>query len=882
MSKNKKTRIAKGLGAGALAVATLASGLSFGAASANAVPSGAAPFYFTADESTASGYPDPYGSLPEMSSRGQIYSINTDSRGGPVLLNTHSSLANAEQSALKMEYRGGKLMFGSTCLVAVPNSTSSAGVYPKPALQSCTDSKYDPGVKFRADGRIIMNAFGRNIPLAYGYRYGGLTYLMLNVSGKATAGGQFAPKNGGVVAAAGGVTRLDRDGAVEVPFGTKATAKYTEARHTVTLTAPAGTSFAAGQSTVAGGWSSNGSTFTREAELGLTNVQVTGRTLTGTFDSSRSSGFSQDKDYQLRWYPKLTVDRDAASGDRNMAFDITGTTNLGATAVNGNTAVVVPEADGIPAPTADVLFGDDVRERARVAGVAQDGATVTVRNAAGDVVGNPQVVDGRFSLPVNSPGAGVHEFTVTQTIDGETSEPITVSGDFGAAVAVTALPAQVTPGDQTISGTGENGRTVTVQVGSETKTAVVANGRWSVVFELRPSNTAAQVSVSQTAQGNTVTTGSTSTTANMPIAARAVTIDEPSSHEYTPMEQTTLSGTATPYATVKIETTRGGLIREVQADKNGNWSFSRAYGPSNVYMLVATQTRVDGTTSRSAEFVMSPVGAFRALTVTSHTDGGTYTPGTNTFRGTATPDAMIKVTNQWDREVATVQASSVSGAWEVEGRLGPTADYTLTFTQTAPNGQKDMVTMDLSSDMPAYEDAVLTSPTNNSTYRPGSVTFTGTGSEGTEIVAKNQWGTLMGSAKVGADGTWEFDRDLGPTADYVITFVATRGSDTNTFTVNVNSPKAAPLVITSHAVGDTYTPNERVTFTGTASPFAEIDVKTKRGGQVATATANDKGEWSFSRAFGPTNVYEMVFTQTDVYGKDQAGAEFTFAPNPAK
>ncbi|KTR11745.1 hypothetical protein [Curtobacterium luteum] len=546
-----------------------------------------------------------------------------------------------------------------------------------------------------------------------------------------------------------------------------------------------------------------------------------------------------------------------------------------------STVTVNPSDGSVPAPTAEVRFGAAVTDRATVTGEAQAGATVTIRDEDGDVVGTPQVVDGRYSQVVNSPGAGVHSFFVTQQVDSTVSEPVEATGDFGAAVAVTALPAQSTPGDVTVAGTGENGRTVTVRAGSQTRTATVANGRWSVELELAPSNTAVQVSVSQTAQGNTVTTGTTSTTPNGAITARPVEIVEPSSHEYTPMAETVLSGTATPYATVKIETIRGTQIREVKADKNGNWSFRRAYGPSNVYTFIATQTRFDGTTSRSAEFIMSPVGAFRALAVTSHTDGGTYTRGENTFRGTATPDAMVRITNQWGRQVASAQAN-VNGAWSATGNLGPTADYTLTFTQTAPNGQQDSVQLALSPELAAYEDAALTSPTNNSTYRPGAVTFTGTGSEGTEIVAKNQWGTMIGAATVGANGQWAFERNLGPTADYQITFTAKRGTDGNTFSVNVNSPEAAPLVITSPNAGDTYTPLEQVTFTGTASPFAEIDVKTKRGTQIATATANDKGEWSFRRAFGPTSVYELVFTQTDVYGDTQPGAEFDYAPNPTK
>lgn len=545
------------------------------------------------------------------------------------------------------------------------------------------------------------------------------------------------------------------------------------------------------------------------------------------------------------------------------------------------TVTVNPGENGLPSPSAKVEFGAKVTDKATIAGTAETGATITVRDANNAVIGTPQVVDGKFSLPITSPGAGQHDFFVTQSAGGETSEPTKVTGDFGTAVAVTALPAQSTPGDVPVSGAGQDGATVTVKLGSQTKTVTVEGGRWSTTLELAPSNTAANISVSQTAQGNTVTTTTATTTPNASIAQAPVTIDQPSSQAYTPMVNTTLSGSATPYAQVKVETKLGGQIRTVTADKAGKWSFDRVYGPSAVYTLIATQTRVDGSTSKSAEFVMNPVGAFRPLALTTHADGR-YVPGENLFSGTATPDATITAKNQWGAVLFTTKASAVSGAWQTKRNLGPSATYEMTITQVAPDGQKDQVSKTLRPVEAAYVPAALTSPTNNSTYRPGNVTFTGTGTTGTQIVAKNQWGNQMGVATVGADGKWSFDRNLGPSADYQITFTAKRGADTNTFTVNVNAPKSAPLVITSPEVGATYEPGKNVTFTGTAIPFATIDVQTKLGTKVATTTADANGQWRFTRAYGPTNVYQLVFTQSDASGAQHPTVEFTFGPNVTK
>ncbi|MEK6312768.1 MAG: Ig-like domain-containing protein, partial [Curtobacterium sp.] len=102
-----------------------------------------------------------------------------------------------------------------------------------------------------------------------------------------------------------------------------------------------------------------------------------------------------------RW----SVEADLASGENT----IVATQRSKGANTTTSTVTVNPGTGSVPAPTAAVEFGDALTDRARVTGTAEVGATVTVRSGAanGPVVGNPQVgADGRFSLPVNSPGAG--------------------------------------------------------------------------------------------------------------------------------------------------------------------------------------------------------------------------------------------------------------------------------------------------------------------------------------------------------------------------------------------------------------------------------------------------------------------------------------------
>ncbi len=106
--------------------------------------------------------------------------------------------------------------------------------------------------------------------------------------------------------------------------------------------------------------------------------------------------------------------------------------------------------------------------------------------------------------------------------------------------------------------------------------------------------------------------------------------------------------------------------------------------------------------------------------------------------------------------------------------------------------------------------------------------------------------------------------------------------------MNLNSPKFAALTLTSHAVGDTYEPLQRVTFSGKASPFATITTYSRGETPLANATAvaDANGDWSYTRSWGSPNgdstTYPLRFVQTDVYGAEQDTLPFTWAPNPTK
>lgn len=489
--------------------------------------------------------------------------------------------------------------------------------------------------------------------------------------------------------------------------------------------------------------------------------------------------------------------------------------------------VINPGQSNVVAPTAEVVFDEDLTKNATVTGTGADGATITVKNGS-QTLGTTTVTDGAWSLPIDPIGPGSHTLTIEQTgVEG--TQTATTVADFGAAVRVTGPAAgTITPGIVDVTGTGAEGAKVTVRAGDQTATGVVENGTFTIPVEIAPSTTAVTLNVSQQAKGNLVTTDD-SVLVN-PTGAQQqtpVAISEPS--VYTPLQNTTVRGTATAYANVRVTNQWGAQVGTAKADVHGKWSFTRQFGPSASYTLTATQTRIDGTTSTSAPFTLDPIGAFRPITV-ANTNPSQYTPGeAYTISGTATPGAVIRATNQWGATVFETRADQSTGAWTHSRLYGPTASYTLTISQKALDGTTDQISGFQLNPALVWEDATLTSPTDGSTYTPGEVTFTGTGTVGAEITARNQWNVVLGTATVGSDKTWSFKRVLGPTATYEITFTAKKGNDTNTFTATLHGPVTRALTLLSPTPGETYTPGQSSTFTGTASSFAKISAVTKYG-----------------------------------------------------
>ncbi|GAA4678791.1 hypothetical protein [Frondihabitans cladoniiphilus] len=369
---------------------------------------------------------------------------------------------------------------------------------------------------------------------------------------------------------------------------------------------------------------------------------------------------------------------------------------------------------------------------------------------------------------------------------------------------------------------------------------------------------------------------------------------------YTP-GQNVLTGTGTAGDTVSAKNvgpngTWAVNMGSAKVDTDGNWSLpSRNWGPANTYYVVVTQTHADGSTD-TASFTSAPDNVtppvITPVAVTSSQKDGTYTPGQNVLTGTGTAGDTVSAKNVGPNGTWAVNMGSAKvdtdGNWSLPSRnWGPANTYYVVVTQTHADGSTDTATFTAAPDnAEANVPVAVTSISDGDAYSPGQNVLKGTGTKGASISAKNvgpngTWAVNMGSAKVDTDGNWSLpSRNWGPSNEYWIKVTQVNPDQTTSEqTVHIIPGIFQALELTSPAVGDKYTAGTAYTFEGKATPGASVTVRSALSTAVYfTVKADDKGEWSKSRQWGPTNTYKLIIEQSSPAGSDKI-ENFVWAPS---
>lgn len=508
------------------------------------------------------------------------------------------------------------------------------------------------------------------------------------------------------------------------------------------------------------------------------------------------------------------------------------------------TGAIVPtvnDADG----TYDVPEGDP--DGVTISGTGETGSDVEV--TIGDVVVTTTVNDdGTWSVNVPTddlPDDGVYETVVDvvapdgttyDDLDGPTididSEPPTVVITEGTQSVGDVVDGDEQASGTVITGTGEAGATVSLEIAGATQTTTVAeDGTWTVTF------TPGEIATGEYETGITIVT--TDPHGNSTTSSDVLEVDTETSVTI----DTGLSGgddiitaaeaaagvaiTGTAEAGASVEVTVEGVTRTTTANGDGTWSVTYEAGslPDGEYDadISVTSTDAVGNTATAtstievdtdAGFVQldeAPIEGDDIINHDERADGvtitGTATAGetVTVTLGTASGTTVADVNGNWSYDFA---ASDIP---EGTGNL----DVTASISDELGNTESDSDTVALDTEVVNYGSETLQTADDvvNTDELAAGFTLAGTVEEGSTVTVRID-GTDY-PASVDDDGNWSLTLDgddLGTASrDVTATITATdpAGNDeviTQDFSIDtdVDTPDFDGVTIRSGEISDIY------------------------------------------------------------------------------
>ena len=450
-------------------------------------------------------------------------------------------------------------------------------------------------------------------------------------------------------------------------------------------------------------------------------------------------------------------------------------------------------------------------------GTADDGTTVTVRDANGNVIGTGVATGGTFSIALSPAQLDATTLTLTATDPAGNASPSTTFDvpdsplDLPTVPVITAINDDADPviGDvkdkttndttPTLTGTADPGSVIAIyQDGSLLPvTTVVAdtNGNWSYTPLLPLTEgphtfavTATNTTTGETSGQSPIATVTVDLTAPTAPAIGAVTDDigpitgPIADGQSTNDNRPTLTGTGTAGDTITVYDD-GDPLGTVVAGPTGTWSYTPPALDDGSHTLTVTATDPAGnesTPSAGITIVVDTVSTTPVITSVTDNAGNAATPvpsgdptndTTPTLTGTAEPNSVVAIFDG-ATQIGTVAADS-TGAWTFtpETALGEgTHDFTVRATDPQGNVSQPSGVWSINIDLTAPQVPTIDTVSDNA---PGGVTgpltagqvtndttptLSGTGQAGTTIHVLNN-GVEIGTTTVDGNGNWTFTPD---------------------------------------------------------------------------------------------------------------------------
>ena len=603
------------------------------------------------------------------------------------------------------------------------------------------------------------------------------------------------------------------------------------------------------------------------------------------------------------------------------------------------TVDTVPPADPVATVEGGVHDGGDTYSPSNtptITGTGDPGDTITVVFPTGEKATTTVDPSGNWSVTPKDPiPEGPVDIIVTeQDPAGNTGTTVlpaiidTIAPDVPQAWLDPASDSGV-KGDgitndktPTIDGKTEPGATVTVTIqptGEVIKTVADDNGDWSVTPKQPIPDGPADIEVTATDKA-----GNTSQPKDLPLTidttppdAPKVWLDDASdsgvkgdgiTNDNTPK----IDGKTEPGAEVTVTIQPTGEVIKTTADDNGDWSVTPKQPiPDGPVDIQVTATDKAGNTSAPTDLPLTiDTTAPDAPKVWLDDASDSGVKGDNitnvtkpTIDGTAEPKSTVTVTIKETGEVLTTTADA-SGNWSVtptkplpEGPVHIDATATDAAGNTSQPGTLDL-TIDTTA--PDYSKLAITGVLDNVGDITGNVknggetddthpVISGTGTAGdiVTVYTKDSTGNhVIGSATVGADGTWSLKPELPLVSGLnALTAVETDPAGNATVpsapynvTVDVGAPAAPAIVSVYDDVGPyvgflqkgAVTDDNQPTFSGTAQPGSTVKLYDSNGLVIGSGATDASGNWTITTDKLADGLHNITATATNSVGTESA------------
>ncbi|MQU06527.1 adhesin [Pseudomonas helleri] len=480
-----------------------------------------------------------------------------------------------------------------------------------------------------------------------------------------------------------------------------------------------------------------------------------------------------------------------------------------------------------------------------ISGKGQANNKITVKDAAGNIIGSGTVdADGNFNLSFDTALISGASVDVTLTDSKGQVSPVSsvVYTDTTAPDAPTNLA--VSPDGLTLTGKGEAGSTVIVKnaAGEQVGTAVVgADGSFEVTLDAVQGNgTTLEVTLTDKA-GNI-------STATPVVVGEAVAPEAPTGLVVS-ADGLSVTGKGEPGSTVTIKDSAGNVIGTGTVGNDGNFDVTLGTAQNNGETLGVTLTSPGGLTSPSINVIAGDTTAPDAPTNLAVSDDGLV------LSGKGEPGSTITIKGPTGTVIGTGTVGA-DGTFSITLDTAQTNGETLGVTLTDKAGNVSQAGSVVADDTTAPD-----APTNIAVSADG-LTLTGKGEAGSTVIVKNADGEQVGTAVVGADGSFEVTLDAaqgnGTTLEVTLTDKAGNISTATPVVVGEAVAPEAPTGLVVSADG--------LSVTGKGEPGSTVTIKDSAGNVIGTGTVGDDGNFDITLGTAQTNGETLGVTLTSPGG----------------